>query len=85
MNVHDFCRILLQQARAEASDKGVTVPRRITALSDGNGQFFMEADGVTGEYVSADCAYEARAKYINSLIDRKEGQNCQKPKQSQLS
>jgi hypothetical protein len=68
MNQHDFCRVLLQQARNEAKEQSIALPKGITALSNGNGQFFMEADGVTGEYVSADCGYEARAKYIHKII-----------------
>jgi len=70
MNQHDFCRILLRNARKEAKEQSVAIPKGITALSDGNGQWFMEADGVTGVYVSADCGYEARAKYIHQIIAR---------------
>ncbi len=59
---HEFCRIQLRLARKEAKDNGVEVPRNITALID---------NMRIGEYVSGDCAYDARAKYIYKLIDRK--------------
>lgn len=69
MNRHEFCLVLLAQARDEARNKAVLLPRRITALSDGNGQYFMEAEGMEGRWVSACCSYEARAKLIRLLID----------------
>ncbi len=73
---HEFCRVQLRLARKEAKDNGVEVPRNITALSDCSGQYFIESrwpidDMRIGEYVSGDCAYDARAKYIYKLIDRK--------------
>jgi hypothetical protein len=48
----------------------VSLPKRITALRADRRQFFIEADGQPGEYVAADCAYEARAKYIATLINK---------------
>lgn len=70
MGVHDFCRLLLSQARAEARAGGVTVPMRITALSDGNGQYWMEADGMQGRWIAGCCSYSARATLIRAVIDR---------------
>lgn len=73
MSAHDFCRVLLTQARAEAKQQGVTVPRNITALKSTDRVFFVEADGVPGEFIRGDCGFEARANYINILIERTGG------------
>jgi hypothetical protein len=67
---HAFCQSLLRLAREEAKEKAVSIPKRITALRADRHQFFIEADGMKGEYVSGDCAYEAKAKFIHLLIDR---------------
>ena len=67
---HAFCRILLSHARQEAKQNSVKVPKRITALRSDSRQFFIEADHIKGEYVSGDCAYEAKAKFIHTLIDK---------------
>lgn len=66
---HEFCRILLSNAREEAADKNVDVPKGLTAL-ESMGQYFIEARGMAGVYISADCAYEAKAKFISALIDK---------------
>ena len=73
MNDHAFCQTLLRLAREEAKEKHVQLPKRITALRADRHQFFIEANGMKGEYVSGDCAYEAKAKFIHLLIDRAEG------------
>lgn len=71
MSNHDFCRTLLRLTREEAKEHGVAVPKRITALgSDKGRQWFVEMEGRTGEYVSADCAYNAKAKFIQKLIEK---------------
>lgn len=73
-SAHAFCRILLSEARAEAKEKGVTVPRNITALRSTRDLFFVESDGRTGEYVKGCCGFEARANFLRKLIDAKEAQ-----------
>lgn len=65
-----FCQYLLKGARTEAKKAGVTVPKRITAMRCDRKQFFIEADGITGEYFEGDNAYDAKAKFIYALIDR---------------
>jgi hypothetical protein len=37
-------------------------------------QFFVEADGVRGEYIRADNAHDAKATYICKLVDWKGGE-----------
>ena len=64
-----FTQLMLREAPA-AKKVGVQVPKRITALHADRHYFFVEADGVKGEYVSADNAYDAKAEYIFKLIDR---------------
>lgn len=65
-----FCQYLLNAARSEAKKAGVTVPKRITALRCDRKQFFIEADGMNGEYFEGDNAYDAKAKFICALVDR---------------
>jgi hypothetical protein len=72
---HEFCRTLLAMAREEAKQSRVQIPARITALRADARQFFIECDsqihkdGRKGEYVSGDCAYEAKARFIHKLVD----------------
>jgi len=73
MNKHGFCQVLLAEARLEARTKAVSLPKHITALSDGNGQFFMEAEGMEPRWLAGCCPYEVRAKLIRTLIDAAEG------------
>ncbi len=70
MSDHAFCQTLLRLAREEAKEKQVSIPKRITALRADRHQFFIEADGIKGEYISGDCAWEAKAKFIHSLVDK---------------
>ncbi len=70
MSEHAFCQTLLRLAREEAKEKHVSIPKRVTALRADRRQFFIEADGIKGEYISGDCAYEAKAKFIHLLIDK---------------
>lgn len=72
-SAHDFCRLLLSQARTEAKISRVTLPNRITALRSTRDQFFVEADGRAGVYVSGCCSYEAKAKYIGGILDAQGG------------
>lgn len=65
-----FCQYLLKGARSEAKKAGVKLPKRITALRSDRKQFFIEADGINGEYFEGDNAYDAKAKFIYALVDR---------------
>ena len=67
---HDFCRTLLAEVRAEAKREHIELPKNITALRADRRQFFVETDSESKEYVSACCAFEAKAKFISSLIDK---------------
>ena len=75
--MHDFCRTLLQQARQEANRQGVAIPKGLTALSSDIGrreQWFIEAKENSPQvYVTACCAFEARAKFISTLLRDAEG------------
>lgn len=71
MNSHDCCRTMLSLARDSARKANVTIPQNLTALRADRRQFFVEMDGQKGQYVPADCSYEARAKFIFALVDRK--------------
>jgi hypothetical protein len=71
MSDHDFCRTLLRDARQEAKTAGVEIPKRLTAITSDRKEFFVEMNGRPGEYVTADCAFHAKAKFIASLIDAK--------------
>jgi hypothetical protein len=73
---HEFCRELLRQVRADAKLQGIVIPKGLTALSSDIGrreQWFIEAKENSPQvYVNADCAFEARAKFISKLL-RTEG------------
>jgi hypothetical protein len=69
MSAHDFCRVLLSEARKEARESGVKIPANITTLQSTKRLYFVEADGVEGQYIEGDCATEARANYIRRIID----------------
>lgn len=71
MSNHDFCRLQLTLARQEAAKQNVTLPKRITALQSTKDQWFVESDSMEGVYIKADCAWDARASFINKLIDAK--------------
>ena len=66
---HGFCRTLLAEVRAEAKRERVELPKNITALRADRRQFFVETSE-SKEYVSACCAFEAKAKFISSLIEK---------------
>lgn len=68
-----FCQYLLRGARTAAQKAGVQVPKNLTALRSDRKQFFVEGDGIRGEYIQADNAYHAKAEYIYKLVDRNEG------------
>lgn len=71
---HDFCRMLLREARREAKEHDVAVPKRLTAISGlDSKQYFVEGTGIHGIYIKADCAYDAKAQFICTLIDAKGG------------
>lgn len=75
MDNHGFCRVLLLTAREEAQDKGIALPSHMVALKSATGQWFVQGRSFNGrhdagEYVSADCAYHARAMRISALIGR---------------
>ena len=67
-----FCQYLLAGARAAAKQAKVQVPKGLTALRSDRRQFWVEAKGVSGDYVQADNAYGARAKFIYALVDKAE-------------
>jgi hypothetical protein len=70
---HDFCRETLKAARKEAKEANIQLPKRITALQGTTcitrTQFFIEAEGVKGEFYCGDCAFEAKTKYVRAIID----------------
>ena len=68
---HFICRTLLAMARDEAQTYRVKIPRRITALRSTSGQFFIEPEGMPGQFIKACCPFEARAKFISALVDEK--------------
>lgn len=66
-----FDSLLLAEARKEAKEKGVTLPKRIVALKMGGQQWAVQADFPHNfdHYVSASSASDAKAKWIRQLID----------------
>jgi len=70
---HDFCRATLKAAREEAKNAKITLPKRITALQGTScitrTQFWIEAEGVKGEFYFGDCAFDAKTKYVRAIID----------------
>jgi len=73
-NFHDFCRATLKAARKEAKEANIVLPKHITALVTakiGGGTYFIEADGVKGEFYSGDCTFDAKTKYVRNIIDGK--------------
>jgi hypothetical protein len=71
MDSHAFCRELLHQTRVEANELRIEIPKLLTALKQFDEQYFVEMSGAPGVYVKADCAYQARARFISKLIDAK--------------
>jgi hypothetical protein len=75
MDSHDFCRETLRLARKEAKDSGVMLPKHITALPGttviSNNQWFIEAEGVKGEFYHGDCSFEAKTKYVSDIVNGK--------------
>jgi hypothetical protein len=75
-DAHEFCRALLRTVRTDAKAQGVAIPKGLTALSSDIGtreQWFIEAKENSPQvYVKGDCAFEARANYISSLLRDKE-------------
>lgn len=69
MAKHAFCTTLLAQTRREARVNKVNVPKYMTAIRSTRNLFFVEMQGRAGEYINGDCAYEAKARYIQFLID----------------
>lgn len=69
---HDYCRIALKLIRKEAKDQGIALPKNITALvtsTIGGGTYFIEADGVKGEIICGDCAFDAKTIYLRRIVD----------------
>ena len=71
MSQHGFCRTLLIQARKEAAKHRVDVPKCMRAIRSTKRVWWVEAIGMPGQYISADCAYDAKAKLIGKLIEEK--------------
>lgn len=64
-----FCRLMLQTLRTEAKAKGVNIPKRMTALKSGCGDWYLvEARGGFRQEVCAHNAYNARCKVIEKMI-----------------
>ena len=67
-DAHSFCRCFLRLTRKEAK-RTSPIPKNITAMRIDKDWFFVEADGVEGRQVQAECcAFEAKAKYIHQQI-----------------
>lgn len=64
-----FSLEVLRLARIDAKAYGVKIPKGLTALPCGGGQWFVQGHGDPGIYVSAGNGYEARAKYIEAKIN----------------
>lgn len=68
---HTFCRSKLGEARRQAVRQGVKVPANLRALRELDGKtFFVEGDGMRGEFVQADCAWHAKAEFIFVLLNK---------------
>jgi len=77
MDSHAFCRAFLSLTRKEGKFVG-TVPKNITAVRIDKHWFFVEADGVEGVEIQAECcAYEARAKYIHKQLRVEEAEDTE--------
>jgi hypothetical protein len=64
-----FCQIMLRTLRFEAKAKGVKLPKHMTALKSGVGNWYLvEASGGFRQEVCAANAYDARCKAIEKLI-----------------
>ena len=75
MSKHEFCGIMLAQARRTAKEMGIPVPKNITALQSAKNKFFVEADGMKGVYVRACCRWAAKGAIILDLIERRGREN----------
>jgi len=66
-----FSQLLLRGVREEARKARIKLPKRLTALRSGVGNFWLvEADGFRKE-VNASNAYEAKVRAIESILDNK--------------
>jgi hypothetical protein len=76
-NQHAFCRAFLSLTRKEGKHIG-PVPKNITAMRIDKHWFFVEADGVEGREIQAECcAYEAKAKYIHQQLSVEEADDTE--------
>jgi hypothetical protein len=68
---HASCKAFLKTVRARAKYAGVNVGRITTDGRNEHGQIQLYKDGKKeGSRASAHCAYEAKAKYISTIMDR---------------
>jgi hypothetical protein len=66
---HASCKAFLKTVRARAKYAGVKVGQ--VQMRNEHGQFQLYKDGKKeGSRVAAHCAYEAKAKYISTIMDR---------------
>jgi hypothetical protein len=73
-----FARLLLADARAEASSMGIHIPKNLSCYCGGNygaNKYYEVYTTERGGYVwagHADNAYHAKAKYIHRLMEKHE-------------
>lgn len=65
-----FSLHLLALARIDAKAYNVAIPKRLVALRSSRRQFFVQGVDDAGDYVDAGDAYEARANYIQRLVEK---------------
>lgn len=69
---HDLCRQELKAARTHYKQSRIPIPKHITALRTQvvtRTEWFIEADGVRGEFVRGCCAFDAKARYIHDIVN----------------
>ena len=67
---HQFCRSFFASAKTMAKQQKIAIPSGLTAIRSTPRMFWVEGNTIQGRYVKADCAWDAKAKFIFMLIEQ---------------
>lgn len=66
---HALCVIRWKNAKLRASMMHLKLPDKITAMPSSKGRFFVEGLNDKGEYITACCAFSAKAQRLEHILD----------------
>jgi hypothetical protein len=72
-DAHAFCRVFLADARKTAKEMNTRLPKGLVALHSSGDTWFVQGHKDKGRYVTADCAYHAKAKAIQDISKEQSG------------